>query len=45
MIKMAKEGICPYLNGCINVAMYNCSFPGEVTKTDVSAIVKKGDPN
>ena len=44
IIKMAKESICPYLTDCINAAIYNCSFPDELKKADVTAIFKKGDP-
>ena len=45
IIKMAKENICPYLTDCINAAIYNCTFPDELKKADVSAIFKKGDPS
>ena len=38
IIKMAKENICPYQTDCINAAIYHCSFPDELKKTDVSAI-------
>ena len=44
IIKMAKESICPYLSDCINAAIYNCTFPDELKKADVSAIFQKGDP-
>ena len=45
IIKMAKENICPYLTDCINAAIYNCTFPDELKKADVSAIFKKDDPS
>ena len=39
--KMTKESICPYLTDCINAAIYNCTFPDELKKADVSAIFLK----
>ena len=44
IIKIAKESICPYLTDCINAAIYNCTFPDELKKADVSSF-KKGDPS
>ena len=45
IIKMVKESICPYLTDCINAAIYNCTFPDELKKADVSAIFRKGIPS
>ena len=42
---MAKGNIYPYPTECINVAIYNCTFPDELKKADVSAIFEKGHPS
>ena len=38
---MAKESICSYQTDRINAAIYNCSFPDEVRKDDVSAFLER----
>ena len=45
IIKMAKESICQYLTDCIIAGIYNCSFPDELKKPDVSAMFNKGNPS
>ena len=42
---MAKENTRPYLTDFIYAAIYNCTFPDELKKADVSAIFTKGDPS
>ena len=45
IIKMAKESIGLYLTDYMNAVIYNCSFPDEFKKADVSAMLKNGDPS
>ena len=43
-LKDTKEIVCPYLTDCINSAIFDCNFPDELKKADVSPIFKELDP-
>ena len=43
-LKDTKEIVCPSLTDCINSSIFNCNFPDELKKADVSTIFKELDP-
>ena len=43
-LRDAKRIVCPYLTDCINSAIPDCKFPGELKKADISPICIGSDP-
>ena len=43
ILKDTKDIVCPYLTDCINSAIFDCNFPDELKKADVSPILKEFD--
>ena len=43
ILKDTKDIVCPYLTDCINSAIFDCNFPDELKKADVSPILKELD--
>ena len=43
-LKDTKEFVCPYRTDCINSSIFDCSFPDELNKADVSPILKELNP-
>ena len=42
-LKDTKEIMCLYLTDCINSSIFDCNFPDELKKADVSPILKELD--